>query len=183
MSQQTSTLWLIHVFRHTFTIFTQKKSTIMNEEKKLSLVWLDELRTNGQNDRIPIDSTPQTHTHTRTNRERLGRLGCLWCLLRVVIKRQLLTFIMTRAQSSYLCYCSLSLEKCESTFLSLTASRPSCHAHSVRSSTESLYIIQAVLSLIQGSTLELKWCSVSWKLNIFSVSLVNPMCSRKIICL
>lgn len=105
-----------------------------------------------------IDSTPPKHTHT--NRERLVRLGCLWCLLRVVIKRQLLTFIMTRAQS-YLCYCSLSLEKCESTFLSLTASRPSCHAHSVRSSTESLYIIQAVLSLIQGSTLELKWCSVS----------------------
>lgn len=63
MSQQISALWLIHVFRHTFTIFTQKKSTIMNEEKNLSLVWLDELRTNGQNDRIPIDSTPQTHTH------------------------------------------------------------------------------------------------------------------------
>lgn len=178
MSQQTSALWLIHVFRHTYTIFTQKKAQSWMK-KKLALVWLDELRTNGQNDRIPIDSTPQTHT--QTNRERLGKLGCLWCLLRVVIKRQLLTFIMTRAQSSYLCYCSLSLEQCESTFLSLTASRPSCHAHSVRSSTESLYIIQAVLSLIQGSTLELRWCSVSWKLNIFSISLVNPMCSRKII--
>lgn len=68
MSQQISALWLIHVFRHTFTIFTQKKSTIMNEEKKLSLVWLDELRTNGQNDRIPIDSTPP-NTHAQTERD------------------------------------------------------------------------------------------------------------------
>lgn len=113
----------------------------------------------------PAVRPPLVHTHTE--------LGLSLCLLHTVIKKQLLTFIMTKAQTSYLCYCSLSSERCESTFLSLTASRLSRRAHTVCCTMESLRIciisllgfelcVEMVLSVLK--TKLLRWGN-SWSIS------------------